>query len=564
MTTTTPNETERVKAPLPVGVAEWLAFGVILLAYGPLLFVYFQQLWDRAHYQFFPLVLLASGALMFVRWPERQTPGFRAVVFSRAILVGSACLLALAIARLSPFAAYLSFVGAIGAIVVRMGVPAIGPWLLLLLMLRIPYGQDVAAIQAMQRLTSQLSGTALDTMGIEHFVEGNVLVFPSQSLFVEEACSGLVSMLAMVACAGILAVWRRRSLVHGLVLMASGVFWAGAMNVIRVVGIAIALAHFDLDLTEGWRHASLGLFAFAVSLAALVSTDELLQFLLARIPRNPLASYQLYAAENPLVPLWNLGAGTGGNVEPEDIYGDHADDWDSPSDDGPGAVAIPEVAPRAAAPPRPWEWALVPVFVLLGAAQVVAGIGPFSAAPVVRQVALNLTADDLPRDLSGWQQVDFEVRERDSSSAFGEHSRIWTYQNDRFIVQLSLDFVFPEWHALTACYRGAGWTLHTQSPLGNGTAVEAQFTKPGGDRAYLVFNLFDGTGADYARPDGSLFHPQLRRILSGEVNRFTLPSYYQVQLLAGIPGGTLDTAGRGELRRLFDEFEQRMRARFTQ
>ena len=125
-----------------------------------------------------------------------------------------------------------------------------------------------------------------------------------------------------------MAVWWRRSLLHGLLLMASGIFWAGAMNVIRVVGIAIALSHYDVDLTEGWRHDVIGLFAFAVSLGALFSTDRLLRLLLGRIVPNPLAGYWVYAEDNRLISLWNLCAGSDAESGNRAAYGEHAPDWD--------------------------------------------------------------------------------------------------------------------------------------------------------------------------------------------------------------------------------------------
>ncbi len=551
----------------PATLAGGLPFGLILLTHGPLLYVYFLQLWDRPHYQFFPLVLLAFGYFVTVRWPERQTPSRRAVAASRLLLLGSATVLAFSIARLSPLAAYLSGTVTIGAFLLRMGVPALGPWALLLLMLRIPYGHDVAAIQMMQRVTTRLSSTALDTIGVEHFPEGNILVFPSQTLFVEEACSGVVSMLAMVACAAMMAVWWRRSLLHGLLLMATGVLWAGAMNVIRVVGIAITLSHYDVDLTEGWRHEAMGLFAFAVSLGALLSTDRLLLFLLGPIGRNPLAGYWTYAEENRLVPLWNLCAGPGGGAGSHESYGDHTQDWDAAETDENGQqthVASPP-AGQCSGAPRRWEWAIVPVFLLLGAAQVVAGIGPFSAAPAVRQVAIDLSANDLPEDLNGWKRIGFEAKDRDSSSAFGEHSRIWSYQRGGRIALLSLDFVFPEWHSLSRCYEGTGWQILSRTPIGHGTTrIETLFTKPGGENAYLIFDLFDSQGQDYVVPGKSILHRQLRRIMSGEANRYTLPSYYQAQLLVELPGGVLSEDDQQEIRQLFLMFEANMRSKLAE
>ncbi len=565
MATAISSETSRDELLKPPTLADGLPYGLILLAHGPLLYVYLLQLWDRPHYQFFPLVLLAFGYFVAIRWPERQTPSRRAVAVSRLALLSSAVALSFAIARLSPLAAYLSGAMAVGAFLLRMGVPALGPWALLLLMLRIPYGQDVAAIQAMQRVTARLSSTALDSIGVEHFPEGNILVFPSRSLFVEEACSGVVSMLAMIACAAMMAVWWRRSLLHGLLLMATGIFWAGAMNVIRVVGIAIALSGYDVDLTEGWKHETMGLFAFAVSLGALFSTDRLLLFLLGRIGRNPLAGYWTYAEENRLVPLWNLCAGSDDESGTHESYGDHAEDWeasDREENTRQPAKTPPPLHPRA---PRRWEWAVVPVFLLLGAAQVVAGIGPFSAAPAVRQVAVELSADDLPEELHGWKQIGFEAQDRDRSSAFGEHSRIWTYRRGGHIALLSLDFVFPEWHALPACYQATGWQVQSWSPVGGDTTrVEARFAKPDGEHAFLSFDLFDSQGQDFVSPGESFLHPQLRRIMSGEVNRFTLPSYYQAQLLVGLPGGDLSHDDQQEIRQLFLTFEAQMRSKLAE
>ena len=71
--------------------------------------------WSRPHYQFFPLVLVASGDFMAARWPERDVPRRRAVLWSWCLLLVSGGLLALAIMRMSPFLCYGSAVLVVGA-----------------------------------------------------------------------------------------------------------------------------------------------------------------------------------------------------------------------------------------------------------------------------------------------------------------------------------------------------------------------------------------------------------------------------------------------------------------
>jgi exosortase len=533
---------------------------LIALAHAPLLYVYFQQLWSRPHYQFFPLVLAASAWFVWSRWEQRVPSGSRSLWVSRGLLAASAVLLALAFLRLSTLAAFGSFLLVAGAFLLRSGIPALGPWLLLLLVVRIPYGQDVALIQWMQRLTSRLSSTALDTIGVEHIADGNVLLFPQTSLFVEEACSGVVSLLAIVACAGILAVWWRRSIVHAVLMIATAVFLAGAMNVVRVVTIAVALDSFDVDLSEGWRHELLGLVIFAVSLGALFSLDRFYYFLLGPIHRNPLAPYWDLIEDNVVVDFWNHFVGREAPEEELAVY-DQEDDEAAVSKPERTATALTkqDLAKRSLG--FTVDWGIAGVFLLILAGQVYAGIGPFSVAPDISPVALDLNEDSLPQHFGEWERKGFEVQERDRSSAFGEHSRIWAYQRDEMLVRISVDFVFPEWHALTACYSGVGWTLESShwQESDHGQFVEATFQKPGGESALLMFDLFDTEGRPYEAPAGTFVHRRLRRVFSGESSRWTLPNYYQIQALAVNPAGPATSEQRQAVRELFAWFREQMR-----
>src|SRR5690606_16359272 len=56
-------------------VVSLLPYLLVALAHLPLLVVYFQQLWGRPHYQFFPLVLGAAVYFLWQRLPLRSSTG---------------------------------------------------------------------------------------------------------------------------------------------------------------------------------------------------------------------------------------------------------------------------------------------------------------------------------------------------------------------------------------------------------------------------------------------------------------------------------------------------------
>ena len=79
-------------------------------------------------------------------------------------------------------------------------------------------------------------------------------MLPSKQLFVDEACSGIVSVISIVACAAIFGVWRRRRALHTILMMAAAAGWAMLLNVVRITSIALAEVWYKLDWTEGTPH----------------------------------------------------------------------------------------------------------------------------------------------------------------------------------------------------------------------------------------------------------------------------------------------------------------------
>ena len=161
-----------------------------------------------------------------------------------------------------------------------------GIWAMLLLLVPLPLNRDQLLINRLQHISSRLSSFFLDWLGVHHLMDGNTLRLPDKEFFVDEACSGIVSVMSVIACAVIYGIWRNRPPMHVILLAVAGVAWATLMNVARITTIAVAFAWWGVDWSSGTPHETLGLIVFTITFLALVSTDYLLVALLAPIVKD--------------------------------------------------------------------------------------------------------------------------------------------------------------------------------------------------------------------------------------------------------------------------------------
>ena len=199
-------------------------------------------------------------------------------------------------------------------------------------------------------------------------------------------------------------------------------------------------------------------------------------------------------------------------------------------------------------------------FVSLGALQVWGGIGPFSRGLGIRQQIDDLSKESLPQELAGWTLTDFRRENRSASSEFGERSRQWTCRKGNQTAVASIDYPFPEWHDLDVCYRGIGWATGPRIPLPDKSTALQYSLRNDQQTGWLIFDLFDQQGDPYQPPTGPGIHPRWRRLFSGDSTRWTLPTYYQVQVLSSRPNlQPLDPQSVSDLQQLFTAFREAIR-----
>jgi exosortase len=123
----------------------------------------------------------------------------------------------------------------------------------------------------LQLFASILAEHALSAVGIPVLREGNILVLATQQLSVEEACSGIRSLLSLSFLSLVYGEFFDRKPWMKWVLLVSTVPIAIAANAGRVTLTGI-LTVTNPDLAEGFFHSLEGWVIFMVALALLVAT----------------------------------------------------------------------------------------------------------------------------------------------------------------------------------------------------------------------------------------------------------------------------------------------------
>jgi exosortase len=464
----------------------WTMLAVLGLAHLPLLISHGQSLWKREHYQLFPLVLIFAGILAKPAWEAARIapagPSMRKLAFW--LLGLNWLMLAFAVIVDSPVLGAMSFwvllvataIATGGWPTLRAAIPALA---YLLLIIPPPFNLDVRLVTFLQHYTSEAANRVLDLMGIYHAINGVVIEVGDKRYEIEHACSGISSLLSVLACTLFYVFWVKAHWLRGILLVLASVFWVLVNNAVRVIVIVLVDTKLGIDLSNDdppfFKHTMLGIVLFALTLALIASTDRLLMFLGSTIqwgePKNRVSA-----------PLRPTGA--------------------APFSVGWNAVAMIAVA--------------YGILVLFQAGDY--GIG--DSVPESRLIASynEFSKDTIPSEFSGWKLSPgasaFTTRKsKDIYDNYGENSRTWRYQKGNLFAVVSFDYPFPYWHDLRMCYEAEGWQIadnemYMQPVADKSDTIESMFvhfTRPVERNGYLWFGEFDlnGRPVDAKVPTGS-------------------------------------------------------------
>lgn len=504
-----------------------LIFWLIALAMPlPLVVVYLWRLWDIEQYSFFPVLFVAIGAMAYTRWNKQfRLPS--SWFTSLTLALGFAIQLAASVLW-SPWLAFLGFLLVATSLFASqrekpekeghepfssgslfyLSIP-------LWLCLRIPLGQDQLLTLKLQHITAKVSSYILDFLKIPHQITGVVFDLPGGKLFVEEACSGVQSLFALLCIAFLLLAFNRRPIVLIPIYALAAIFSAGLFNIVRVTAIAIAQERYSYNLAEGVPHEILGYTCLICAILLLASFDRLFRVLFFPLSDSeiPLGRQRI---PNPFKILWNSS-----------------------------------LTLRSQEKSRP-QWVIFQNtllgIVVGGLALFAVGLQLFFGAELIlassssssKPAPIWLPSADVLSTNEDFVVESYEHKQGDYDISDGEYVDVWSiYTRETGLHhRVAISQPYKIYHELCLCYQGLGWQQLTQTRIASRDRADAgdwpftfaTFADAGGNYGYLSFSAFDASGNAIPAPDVNISDLIDTRMLSGRLHKLESNKVIMVQI----------------------------------
>ena len=121
----------------------------------------------------------------------------------------------------------------------------------------------------MQLFASKVAAKSLDLIGIPALREGNVILLANTSLEVAEACSGIRSLISLLALSVVFAYFSQKTTLKRILLVISTFPIAIIANAARVTGTGILAHHYGDSVAQGFFHGFSGWILFVVAFVCL-------------------------------------------------------------------------------------------------------------------------------------------------------------------------------------------------------------------------------------------------------------------------------------------------------
>jgi exosortase len=268
----------RLEVSLPKGL---VIAGLVAALYAPVLSQMVVQWWQNPDYSHGFVIPLFVVYVLYQRRHKLQQVSIEPSHLGFPVMLGAIGLLLVGTLGAELFISRCSLLFLFGGMILflagwKMLRAVAFPLAFLVLMIPLPaliYNQVTFPLQL---LASRLASNSLELLGIPVLREGNVLVLPNYSLEVVEACSGIRSLMSLIALAVAYGYLAERHLWVRYILVTFMLPIAVASNALRVVGAGFVTYLWGPQWAEGFFHFFQGWLIFVSAVACMLLVHWLL------------------------------------------------------------------------------------------------------------------------------------------------------------------------------------------------------------------------------------------------------------------------------------------------
>ena len=228
------------------------------------------------------LVPIIAGYFLWQRWPDLQKRHAKPDTFGLAIIFWGLIQLLAAWFGIEYFTMRTSLIVLLAGLTlflfgreVLKGMAL--PLGYLIFMVPIPYiVYDMAAFP-LKLFVTKVSVLFLKVVGVVVMREGNIIMFPTTTLEVADACSGIRSLISLLALAVAYAFLMKTTPVKRAIIICSAVPIAVATNALRVIVTGILAQWWGARAAEGFFHEFAGMTVFVLAMAMLAGFGEIVR-----------------------------------------------------------------------------------------------------------------------------------------------------------------------------------------------------------------------------------------------------------------------------------------------
>jgi exosortase len=273
---------DRDRGRLRVGVFVGVVVAVLVGLYTPVVRVWVEDLWSDPNYSHVYIVPIISGLVI---WQRRRT---LAAIPTRGSWTGVALLLAGVAALILGDIGAETFLMRTSLIVVIAGLILfhLGPGMLwalafplgfCLFLVPMPAVVFYAMTARLQNIAAETGAWGLDLLGVPVLLDGNVIQLSRVTLGVTEACSGIRSLITLVALG---VAWAHLMLPRfwmQVVLVVSVLPITIVANASRIMMTGLVGRWFGVEYAEGFFHSFSGWLVFVLAILCLLAVHGILR-----------------------------------------------------------------------------------------------------------------------------------------------------------------------------------------------------------------------------------------------------------------------------------------------